>query len=358
MQKKTTLIKMRSTTIAKIENILATTRIHRLFEPFYSGIGHILLFHRILPMQKQPRISNHLGLEITPRQLEQTIYFYQKNDFDFLSLDEFYKRIKQNNLKKKFVVFTFDDGYKDNLTFAYPIFKKYNIPFTIYITTNFPDKEAILWWYLLEEMIRDEQQIQLKWLGDDIRISTQTIQEKELAFDLVRDYILKHINNFNYQELLSSIFEAYQPNLYIHSNTEVLNWEEIQQLSQNPLVTIGAHTVNHYSLRNLKEAELIREVSDSKTLIEQYIQQPVEHFAYPFGKEAQASFREFQIVKNLKFKTATTTRSGNIFYEHSNYLECLPRIHINSKQVPELLPLNVSGILPCLKNKGRKVVTH
>lgn len=42
------------------------------------------------------------------------------------------------------MVFTMDDGYKDNYTNALPIFKKYNVPYTIFVTTNFPDRQAIL----------------------------------------------------------------------------------------------------------------------------------------------------------------------------------------------------------------------
>ena len=61
----------------------------------------------------------------------------------------------------KQVLLTFDDGYKDNYDLAYPILKKYNIPFAVFLTTSFPEKEAILWWYIIEDLIMKNEVILL-----------------------------------------------------------------------------------------------------------------------------------------------------------------------------------------------------
>ena len=66
----------------------------------------------------------------------------------------FYQWCLRNNIKiDKCIVFTLDDGYLDNYTNALPIFIKYNVPFTIYITTSFPDHKFTMWWYALEDII-------------------------------------------------------------------------------------------------------------------------------------------------------------------------------------------------------------
>ena len=95
-----------------------------------------------------------------------------------------------------------------------------------------------------------------------------------------------------------------------------LTWEEIKTLSDDPLCTIGAHTVNHFPLSRLSEEQLKFEIQYSKERIESFINKTVNHFAYPFGKQREASIREFEMVKELGFKTGTTTRIGNIFQEH------------------------------------------
>src|SRR5450759_1609341 len=133
----------------KLSPILNSWGIDNLTKPFFSGKGQILILHRVVQISARERIHNHLSLEISPEQLERIIGFFRRKDYDFISLDMLPVWLKTNRkTKKKFVIFTFDDGYKDNLNYAYPVFKKHNIPFTLYITSSFPDKKAIIWWYI------------------------------------------------------------------------------------------------------------------------------------------------------------------------------------------------------------------
>ena len=95
------------------------------------------MFHRIVPQTAARRVHNHLSLEITPEHLEQVIQYFRRKEYSFISLDQLSTSLETGNLpNNKFVVFTFDDGYRDNLEIAYPILKKYEIPFTVYITTG------------------------------------------------------------------------------------------------------------------------------------------------------------------------------------------------------------------------------
>jgi len=101
------------------------TKTDLLFEKVYSGIGTILCFHRVCPGSGRQRIIENSRLEVTPGFLEQCIEFFLKKDYEIVSMDAvhdlFTSRKKKN---RRFVAFTFDDGYRDNLTDAYPIFKK------------------------------------------------------------------------------------------------------------------------------------------------------------------------------------------------------------------------------------------
>jgi len=337
--------------------LLTSLQTHRLFGPFYSGCGHILTFHRVIPDTAEVRIHNHQSLEITPEHFEQTILFFQKRGYAFYSLDQLYESLLRGRFSKKFVVFTFDDGYRDNFTLAYPILKKYRVPFTIYITTNFPDRKAILWWYILEDMLREREQVRFRWEDRDYSFRCRSLVEKESTFDEVRTLINKSFSQSNFLEMLRAIFGDFQTNLWEYADLLAMSWDEVREISKDPLATIGAHSVNHFSLKQLDSEELVREIKGSKEFIESKIQQAVEHFAYPFGKSTEASLREFEMVKSLGFKTATTTRMGNIFPAHKNHLECLPRISINRATKKHVLQLQTSGMLPCLYHKGRKLIT-
>ena len=130
-------------------------------------------------------------------------------------------------------------------------------------------------------------------------------------------------------------------------------------MSKDPLVDIGAHTINHQALRNLTDSAVHKEIEGSRNKIESKINQKVEHFCYPFGTQNEVGEREFKIVKKYGFKTSTTTHSANIFSEHKNLLEQLPRIAVNQKRDNgniNYLNLWLNGTLPCIVNKLKRVV--
>lgn len=344
--------------IAAIAPLLSGIQAHKLFAPAYSGLGHILTFHRVVPSESRPRIHNHLSLEISPEQLERTIQFYKNQSYRFVSLDEVYRLLQAPTTSEKFVAFTFDDGYKDNYTIAYPILKKHQIPFTIYVTTNFPDHQAILWWYLLEDYLLENNSLEFEWQGQYFKLNCQNIPNKETCFDQVRKLITQSFRIEAHEQLLCTIFNKKTDELYEAVQRLSMSWKDIKVISQDPLCTIGAHTVNHYPLSQLETEQVIYEIRQSRALIEAQIGKAVEHFAYPFGKISEASLREFDVIKSLKFKTATTTRIGNIFRAHKDRTECLPRISVNSVTDSNVLRLQSSGLLSFIVHRGRRVVTN
>ena len=62
------------------------------------------------------------------------------------------RRLREED-ERRFVCFTFDDGYRDNLEYAYPLFRRRGIPLTLYVPTDFPDGDGELWWIALEEVV-------------------------------------------------------------------------------------------------------------------------------------------------------------------------------------------------------------
>ena len=53
-----------------------------------------------------------------------------------------HRRLTERDFRRRFVCLTFDDGYRDNLEYAYPILKKYEVPFALYVPTSFPTGSA------------------------------------------------------------------------------------------------------------------------------------------------------------------------------------------------------------------------
>lgn len=342
--------------ISKIAPLITATGLQNLFKRHFGGLGHVLMFHRVIPYSNAKRVHNHLSLEITPEHLEEVISFFIKMDYCFLSIDQLYENFKKGVVpERKFVVFTFDDGYRDNLEIAYPIFKKHKIPFTVYVTTGIPNKTAILWWFVLEDTLLNLDAIQFSWNDEKYSYNCRTPDEKEKTFEIIQAFIHKNFDIENYLELFKAIFNKYQHDLTSHSTILGMNWDEIRRLNEDPLVTIGAHTVNHFNLATLPGDILTSEILDSKTELEKQLGEPIKHFAYPYGKSHQASVREFECANGLGFNTATTTNIGNLFQEHDEMQYSLPRININRVTDKHVLKLQTCGLLPLIINKGKKL---
>jgi len=352
---------LNSTTKNKIFKILSDVKIGSLFSSKFGGIGTILFMHKVVPQHitLAERIPMMRDNEIAADQLEELLLFFRNKNYDIISLNELHELLQNDEKpKKKFVVFTFDDGYEDNLTLAYPIFKKHNAPFALYVTNCFPNKTAHLWWNLLETILLENEQVSLSVSDIELELTTQTLEEKEKAFEILRDQCI-HNPPEVLQKIIQFLTKKYQKAIHQYVEHEAISWEQLKQLAKDPLVTIGAHTYNHFALNELSQEEVKKEIITSKEELEKKLEIPIEHFAYPYGSKNEITQREVQLLKEaVHFKTATTTRAGNIFLEHKSDLLSLPRVQILGGWTDHnALNLNLQGLIPALKNGFKSKVT-
>lgn len=97
----------------------------------------------------------------------------------------------------------------------------------------------------------------------------------------------------------------------------MLNTEQLRQLANDPLCTIGVHTCSHPHISTLPVNEQRRELADCKDDLEQLLGYEVKHLAYPYG---DYDHNTVQLVQELGFLTATTT-SGRPVRSDSRLLE-------------------------------------
>ncbi len=286
----------------------------------FSGIATIFMLHRVHPFEQNKLFPNE-NMKVSPEFLENFIIELKTKGYEFISLDRLYEILKNGEKVRKQVVFTLDDGYKDNYEIAYPIFKKYNVPFTIYITTSFLERTGTLWWYALEDILIQNDEV----IFGGRKYICKSIDDKNKLFLKIRNIILG-FKGEKFQHKLYEFFENYKIDWKRKCEELCMSWKQLQDMAKDPLVTIGGHTKNHYPLNKLSENEIMEEIVEGNKLIEQRIGKKVEHFAYPFGSKDEIGQREVNIIKKIDIKTATTGRYGNIYPEHKIYLECLPRI--------------------------------
>ena len=292
---------------------------YRLYGKGKNARGVVFMLHRV-----SARIHGHLpnneDLKISPEFLEHVIVKYKNAGFAFLSLDQLYNVLSgKKNISKPFICFTIDDGYLDNFENAYPIFKKYQVPFAIFVATDFPDKKAILWWYVIEDLILNSTEIEL---SDGSKYTCKTFQEKWDTFRYIREKVLL-LNQSNIVNELNELFSNYQLDWLDPIQSLSMNWEQVKILTQEPLCTIGGHTVSHVALNKLSMEDLDREISNGMIMIKSHTGYEPEYFAYPYGSEKENGEREYRYIKKSDIKMAFISH-GDFIYPNSR-LEQVPR---------------------------------
>jgi len=306
---------------------LRATRTDSLVEPLTGGIGAIFMLHRVTPEPPKSFSPNRI-LQLTPDFLADVVDAVQEWGYDVISLDEVPGRIAAGEDAPPFACFTFDDGYRDNRDYAYPIFKKRDLPIAVYVPADFADGTGDLWWLVLEEAIRRSDVISCNIAGTAHRFNATTVAEKNLAFHKVY-WAIRDIAEDDARAVVAGLAQqaGYDPKSLCRDL--VMSWDELRAFATDPLITIGGHTVGHYALAKLPLERAHEEIAGSIARIELELKRPCRHFSYPYGSELAAGEREFELTRELGIKTAVTTRKGLIRTRHSDRLAGLPRVSLN-----------------------------
>jgi peptidoglycan/xylan/chitin deacetylase (PgdA/CDA1 family) len=322
----------------------------RIVKPIYGGMGHILMFHRVCSEQEMIRAPGLSPIEVSPEQFNRILDFFEARRYQFLSLDQVLTNLLAKK-KARFVSITFDDGYLDNQTIAYPMLKQRSIPFSIYITNSFPDRTAVLWQYLLDDAVKKRNYIQFSWDEKTYKFDFQDDDQISSSVATIRE-LIKDTSLSNMTELLMLIFRNTGSDPLQLTKEITLSWEQIEELSKDPQVTIGAHSLNHQPLVRMDFETAHMDILQSKSALEQHLGKKVHHFAYPFG---DVSPREVELVYKSGFLTAVTTRLGNIFRNSSHHLLTLPRLNGVEMKDDIQTEIMVNGLTAIKRNRFARI---
>lgn len=286
-----------------------------------GALGVVLMLHRVAEHDKH-RLKPNEDLKVSPTFLQKVIDKYRKAGFCFLSLNEVYEVLTGKiSIDKPFVSFTMDDGYLDNFTTAYPIFKRNNVPFCIFVATDFPDHHAILWWITIENIILENDRI---ILSDDTIYTCQTYQQKWDTFRLLREKILS-LDQKQLLPSLQALFSNYDIDWHASVSKMAMQWEHIAKLGREPLCTIGGHTMSHPSFTSLSLEDIKTEIDGGIKKLNTVIDYDIHHFAYPYGSIREDGLREYEFLKSFPFKTAFVSYGDVITENDHNNMTHLPR---------------------------------
>ena len=331
------------------------TGAHYLLRPIFAGVGGIFMLHHVRPRRDRAFQPNH-HLEITPEFLRAMLSHLRARGIDIVTVDEMYQRLLQRDFSRRFACFTFDDGYRDNRDFALPVMREFDAPFTVYVASDFAQGTGRLWWVALEMVVAKAKVIDAEIGGVAVRLDASTMEAKQATFERLHDWMRALPGEQDIRREISALCERHGIDENAICRDLCLSWDELKPFADDPLITIGAHTITHCNLAKQTEAIASHEMATSRARIETVVQRPVVHLAYPYGDRIAAGTREFALAQAAGFKTAVTTRPGMIFPESAGHLTALPRVSLNGNyQDQRILPVLTSGAATAMWNGFRRI---
>ncbi len=244
------------------------------------------------------------------------------------------------------VALTFDDGFRNNYTIAYPILKEFGFPATIFLVTGYLDTDQALWPDVLFQLLHrtEVEYLDLSDLGDG-RHGLRTPRDRWIVFSEMIEY-LKNLpvgeKNWRLRELARRLridLETIVRNE--HDACALLRWSEVRAMAAEGLISFGVHTDTHEILTRLSLDEARRQIVISKQKLECQLGEPVRFFAYPNGRPGDFNEAIKQEVKKQGFTCAFASTGGLIGYPFDPF--ALERLGISRDMSRSYFKFKLSG---------------
>ncbi|MCF6236495.1 MAG: polysaccharide deacetylase family protein [Gammaproteobacteria bacterium] len=319
--------------------------------PFLKGQLLILGYHRILPSNHPEYKKMQPGMRVEPEILKMHIQTLKKY-FEVVDLNEWVERVKAGKpVPKKACSLTFDDGWVDNYEYAFPVLKKENVPATIFLvssmigtTQNFwPERVTDILIQLKEKQFSEVGEEQQKWLTDFGLTETEMSHLDESMIDefinqlkvLPDEKIYKILDGFDENQNIDLAATVNEP-------THILNALQIKEMMSSGLVSFASHTQQHLRLTMIEsEKNLEHEIAQSKTVLENMLENKITGFCYPNG---DFDDRSVSLVKTT-YDYACTTRKGWNSSKSDAFLLNRMLVHNDVSNTPVKFESRISNLL-------------
>ena len=252
---------MRQKLIKVLNSIIFRTKLYKLLSTKHKVV---LLYHRV----NQDKLIQD---------------YYLKGIFT--TTENFKKQMQwlSNSNRRNKVIITFDDGYEDNYKYAFPILKEYNLRAIFFVTINFIEKQQNMWIDILNNYAVSKKLT----MGEFKKISKK-----------IKRLPIKKRNEFLQTIKIKNNLE----------NDKSMDWNQLKEMEENGHI-IANHTLNHPNLSQESKRTILKEIRDTKKIIEKKLGKKDIYFAYPDGDIGDKK-ETLNILEEIGYKYAFTTKRG------------------------------------------------
>jgi peptidoglycan/xylan/chitin deacetylase (PgdA/CDA1 family) len=251
--------------------------------------------------------GNPLGDATSQEAFEAQVQFLHRH-YRIISLEEVWRSLRDPEHAEPGVAITFDDGYRNAYTVAFPILQKYDVTATIFVAVDAVETGQILWYdrVFLAMAVAPGGPLDIE-IGGHFRFRLDSPADRwRAALELVAWFrTLPDSRRRECCALLERKIGLPQGKV----SGLMLTWEQIQTMHRAG-ISFGSHTLTHPVVSQLTPAELERELIESKRTLEKKLGTPVLDFAYPFGKPSDCSVAAVEALSRYGYRSAVTTVPG------------------------------------------------
>jgi peptidoglycan/xylan/chitin deacetylase (PgdA/CDA1 family) len=281
------------------------------YSRFLSEDGYaIFLFHGVIRKNTHP-IRNYTRKHITGDRFRDVLSDLAARGAPVSMPDIASAQAGGPDLPLRAFAVTFDDGFRNNFSIAAPVLEEMGIPATFYITTNFIDKDSPSWIDRIEDAVERRESFSVRLPSCGIDGSYGTREERVRLLDSIRECVKtrRDLDPYRFAEDFCNALGVpeFTPDPDLDRK---MTWDEVRELSGEPLFTIGGHGHTHRILEYLSEEDLENEIGTCLGNLEDRIGEPVRHFSYPEGQAFCYSDRVISMLRKSGIVCSPTAEPG------------------------------------------------
>jgi peptidoglycan/xylan/chitin deacetylase (PgdA/CDA1 family) len=280
--------------------------------------GCLFTFHRAAPSAGWGKLPNR-DFYIDTAFLDRFLAHLKTQHWEVVTIGEALRRAGSADNNSRYVNFSIDDCYRDSFELVAPVFRRHNVPLTLFVTTGIPDGTLPLWSVGLEDALAERDSVML--VNHIVKLSRA--EERRAAFQRVFSWWDGPDAASHYAAFCAANGIDMEAMHWKHA----ISWEMLEVLAKDPLIEIGAHTINHLRISKLSPEAALAELEGSRARLNERLGINVQHFAFPYGRSGDCGPRDFALARRAGFLSAATTRKGLVRGGQDRF--SLPRNTIN-----------------------------
>ena len=271
----------------------------------------VLAYHRVRDVDDADDFDFDLNLiSASPRQFREQMLLVRER-FDPMSFHDLIAAIDMGRtLPAKPLIVTFDDGYEDNYSVAFPILHELGVPATFFVSTGHIDSGApYAYDWLVHALCRTvAPRLQVAELGIDQALPIALADRRELAGELL--FGLKGLDASVQAVIISRLEHAWDmPPPGAHAECRPMTWDQLREMRAAGM-EIGSHGVSHRILAKLLPAEMVAEICESKQSLERELGVPAEVLSYPVGGPDSYDARVIAAAQDAGYRMSCNYLTG------------------------------------------------